>query len=257
MSEKTEEKKVIQGFIDYLCDESNIVRIAISFCPDEIDRENEAIDAIAEGSGLKLAIEHTSVDSYPGQRMHDARFHKIITSVKDELQGEFDDYILLGVSPSSIPKGSELDKLKPILRSWLKTNIPKLPYCTKMEKHYVTDLPFPISVYKRKSEQSMFYAPGSAPDLAERGFEELLSTKITKKLKKLMPYKDRGYTTILLIENKDIAFMNTGIMIEGVAGAMAMLPEMTVDKIWYADTSLQGLNQDAKPKYRQVWPLKQ
>lgn len=45
-------------------------------------------------------------------------------------------------------------------------------------------------------------------------------------------------TTILLIENNDIALMNEGIMLDSIQTAYPNGLPQGVKKIWYADTSM-------------------
>jgi hypothetical protein len=59
-----------------------------------------------------------------------------------------------------------------------------------------------------------------------------------RKAKKLKKYHGSNKTTILLIENEDIALMNEGKMLDSIRIAcLSGLPH-GVDKIWYADTSI-------------------
>jgi hypothetical protein len=62
-----------------------------------------------------------------------------------------------------------------------------------------------------------------------------LGEQIRRKAKKLSGYKAKGYTTVLLLETKDIALMNPHKMLEAARESMggAMIPG--VDQIWYVE----------------------
>ncbi|MCK4826024.1 hypothetical protein KA005_60310, partial [bacterium] len=59
-----------------------------------------------------------------------------------------------------------------------------------------------------------------------------------RKAKKLAKYHSPDKTTVLLIENDDIALMNEGRMLDSIQTAYPSGLPNDVDKIWYADTSI-------------------
>lgn len=75
-----------------------------------------------------------------------------------------------------------------------------------------------------------------APD--NQNFPDRLSAQLARKAKKLIPYKETGLTTILLVEAGDIALMNEGIMLDGIQKAFSVGLIKGVDQVWYVDTSI-------------------
>ena len=60
-----------------------------------------------------------------------------------------------------------------------------------------------------------------------------------KKAEKLGPYQVVGKTTILLVENEDIALMNDWKLLNAIQSAYSKRIPSGIDEIWYADTSIQ------------------
>jgi hypothetical protein len=61
--------------------------------------------------------------------------------------------------------------------------------------------------------------------------------QFARKAEKLAKYHGRDTTTVLLIENDDMALMNHVKMLNAIRKACPSGPPPGVDQIWYADTS--------------------
>ncbi len=66
----------------------------------------------------------------------------------------------------------------------------------------------------------------------------VLRDAFERKAAKLAQYEAVGKTTILLVENDDIALMNAWKMLEAIQAAYPSGPPAGVRQIWYADTSI-------------------
>ena len=61
-----------------------------------------------------------------------------------------------------------------------------------------------------------------------------------RKAHNLSKYRDKGFTTILLIESDDLTLMDDMLMLESIKTAYPKGLPVGVDKIWFADTSIQS-----------------
>ena len=69
-------------------------------------------------------------------------------------------------------------------------------------------------------------------------FPKRLRVHLNRKAKKLIPYRENGFKTVLLVESDDIALMDGSIMLDGIREAFSQKLPDGVDQIWYADTSI-------------------
>jgi hypothetical protein len=81
------EDKVIEAFVMYLA-RKLYPGLQVIEWPDKDNTRTPDIDAIAETSGVRIAIEHTSADSLPDQRLHNDRFMEAIGCLEEELKDE-------------------------------------------------------------------------------------------------------------------------------------------------------------------------
>jgi hypothetical protein len=81
------EDKVIEAFVMYLAGKL-YPGLQIIEWPDKNNTRTPDIDAIAEAAGKRIAIEHTSADSLPNQRLHNDRFMEAIGHLEEEIKGQ-------------------------------------------------------------------------------------------------------------------------------------------------------------------------
>ena len=224
---------VIQKFVTHLSKVKQ-VSLRITTWPDKVNRSKRDIDALVEGGSVRIAIEHTTIDTVPDQRRDSARFMKVFGKIDTELSGEFDARIRLTVPFGAIPTGFDRSTLRRTLTQWLRKTIPSLP--NGFGCHEVPGLPFKIHINKRSSERPSLRVGRFDPE--DKTLPQRLHAAINNKVGKLAPYKKSGFETILLIESDDIALMNLTLMQKSVKTALGDCQPIGLDEIWYADTAI-------------------
>ena len=73
---------------------------------------------------------------------------------------------------------------------------------------------------------------------ADDTLPDRIRVAVERKARKLAPYRATGLTTVLLVESSDIALMHDGKMLEAIRMAFPRGIPSSVDRVWYADTSI-------------------
>ena len=140
----------------------------------------------------------------------------------------------------AIKKGQDWDKLRAALKSWVSSNAFELPYgWHDMILPVSPPLSPPIRLRVRKwkdGPRGVFFPRFAPPE--DKTLPERIRKILDRKGEKLAKYQVPGTTTVLLVENGDIALMNEPTMLSAIRDAYPNgLPDW-VDKLWFADTSI-------------------
>ncbi len=235
------EDKVIESFVRYLADKLYL-GLQISEWPDKRPGSRGEIDAVAEGTSNRVAIEHTSIDFLPHQRRDDARFVKVVAPLEEEFRTRPELSACISIPFGAVPSGVNWDAVREALQKWISREVPSLHNGTT--EHTIAGVPFPIRVSKPSSISQLWFAREATDD---PNFADRLRDLVNEKAKKLAMYKENGYLTILLIENADIALMNRATMITAIETICRENAPTAIDKVWHADTSI--------PTSHQFWNL--
>lgn len=229
-----DEHPLIQNFVDHLSALKGIP-LTVTERPDKVNRTSKAIDAIAVGNGLRLAIEHTMVCGLPHEKREDQHFMEIAGLLKQELEGRFADAVNLWVPDGVVPKGVNYalrEKWRETLKQWLVIAVPSLPY--GYGPHRVSGLPFEVYVNKRESKCPRFTVGRPGPTAYVTATD--VDKQIRRKLGKLAPYRKLGYQTILLLENDNVNTMGIDRMLNLIEPNLHTIRSLTPDEVWYAGT---------------------
>lgn len=236
--------KVIEAFVMYFAAKLYPALQVIEW-PDTKNTHTPDIDAIAEGTGKRIAIEHTSVDSLPDQRLHNDRFMEAIGYLEEELKGQINCRLRITIPFGTVPTGIAWDGVRGRLRSWILHDVPHLPISEVRRNISIEGVPFPLTVQKSISGTHGLFLARSV--IEDTDFPHRLKSQIDRKALKLAKYRDNCNLLVLLIENDDIANMNRGIMIKAVKSSYSHCLPTGLDRIWYADSSL--------PETPQFWNI--
>jgi hypothetical protein len=213
------DQDVINAFVSYLR-ETGFPGLKVNRWPDKENRKTSDIDAIAG----RFAIEHTSIDTLPNQRRDSDWFMQAVGGIEKELTTSLPFRLKITIEYDAVTKGQDFAAIRRNLKDGLSV----------LED--VDGVPFRLRVRKASDRRpGIFFARFEPKDdtLPAR-----IREQFDRKAKKLKKYHGSNKTTILLIENEDIALMNEGKMLDSIRIAcLSGLPH-GVDKIWYADTSI-------------------
>lgn len=223
------DQDVINAFVAYL-GKVGFPGLKVDRWPDKENRKSRDIDAIAG----PFAIEHTSIDTLPNQRRDSDWFMQAMGGIEKELTVLLPFRLNIIIEYDAVSKGQDWSAIRENLKTWIIVESPRLAD-GRIVLEDVHGIPFRLHVRKASDRPPGIFFARFKPN------DDTLSVRIRKqfdrKAKKLAKYHGAGKTTVLLIENDDIALMNEGIMIDSIKIAYPSGPPNGVDKIWYADTS--------------------
>jgi hypothetical protein len=199
--------------------------------PDKGNRESSDIDAI---SGV-FAIEHTSVDTLPNQRRDANWFTRVVTGLDVELSTSLPCRLRIALEYRAIRPGQDWSAIREALRAWIIYEVPNLADGTH-RVHNVAGVPFPLHVRKASDRPAGLLFARYEP--VDDTLPSRIRIQFDRKAQKLSTYQSAGKTTVLLVENDDIALMNSQRMLEAIRQAYPTGLPVGVDELWYADTSI-------------------
>ena len=221
---------VIEAFVAYLRERGH-PGLGVDSWPDKENRESSDIDAI---SGA-FALEHTSVDTLPNQRRDADWFTRVVSGLEAELSTSPACRVHVTLEYHAVSTGQDWLAIREALKVWITHEVPHLAD----GNHGIEDIsgvPFRLHVTKASDRPpGLFFARYEPVDdtLSAR-----IRTQFDRKAQKLAKYQSEGKTTVLLVENADIALMNAQKMLEAIRRAYPNGLPTGVAELWYADTAI-------------------
>ncbi|MBI4828389.1 MAG: hypothetical protein HY804_06215 [Nitrospinae bacterium] len=202
--------------------------------PDKSNSKTRDIDAVADS----YAIEHTSIDSFENQRGGSDWFGKVIDGLEKNLGPSLSFRLKIVFPINGVQKGLKRAVLRGALSEWIENESTRLVD----GKHdcEIPGIPFPLTVIKQSDRpRGLFFGRFDPEDtsLSDRLKKHIASKE---KAKKLIPYKEKGKTTILLIESADGALMDNSSMLTAMLTAFDNRLPDGVDQVWFVDTSIEN-----------------
>jgi hypothetical protein len=234
----TKEKKVIEVLRLHVCKISGEAIDHNSY-PEEIHVSKGArpCDATWQGPHRAYAIEHTTIDSFVGQRHDDDRFRKLMGTLEKEWSDHPDDWLEIAIDVAAIPNGVSWGELYNRIKAWLIQNVPSLP-CDCQSTVKIPGVPFDLYIFReRLPGQGRVVAARLKPaDLSEQRVA-VIREALDKKIGVLQQYKNREYAAVLLIESSDFALSSRGIIFKDLRDAYRPETDGSVfDQIYIATT---------------------
>lgn len=232
------EKNVIEVLRKHIC-EVSAIDVQHESYPEETEPSisGRLCDAIWKGPRASYAVEHTTIDSFVGQRHDDDRFRKVMGKLEREWSYHADDWIEIDIEVSSIPTGVNWASLSAQIQAWLIQNIPSLPYdCQSVVE--IPGVPFQLCISREKvpGQGRMVVARLKPRDLPEQRIA-VIRKALDKKVGVLKQYKNKGYSSILLIESSDFALSSRDTIFKDLRQAYQPEDDDSVfDDIYIATT---------------------
>ena len=228
------EQEVIVAYVSYLGTLLGHSNLSVDRWPDKENRTDPEIDAIAG----KLAIEHTSIDSVANQRQLNDWYLQVTEGLDQIIKGHVDCGLTITLEFFAIGKGMDWSGIRNDIQDWIVNYAPTLANGNhEIILSTSTPIEFPIVMHVWK---------GPAPLIV--GFarfepqDDTLSSRIRnlldRKANKLKKYQGRSFTTMILVENDDIALMNEAKMLAALREAYPDRLPQGVNGIWFADTAI-------------------
>ena len=235
------ENDVIDAFVRHMAHYKDCPNLAVNRWPDKENRTEPEIDAIAG----RFAIEHTSIDSVTNQRRLDDWYLRVVDGLDRVISDIVDCGFTITLEFQAIAKGMDWYCIRDDLQKWIVDYAPSL----ENGNHKITlpasspiEFPIVMHVWKEPTPSIVGFARFEPED-------DTLPARIRKlldrKAMKLRKYQGSSGTTMLLVENDDIALMSEAKMLDALLEAYADGLPQGVDEIWFADTSITD-----KPQFR-------
>lgn len=235
-----DEHEVINAFISHLEHHKGYPNLRVDRWPDVENRQSPEIDAIAG----PFAIEHTSIDSVANQRRDDDWFSRVIDGLDRVITDCVDCGFTITLEYDAIRKGMDWNCIRDDLERWILDNAPLLSYGSfeiVLPTSAPVDKPIVMSIWKGRSRRIGFARFAPLDDTLRMRAKNMLDRKTMK----LTKYRAPGTTTILLVENDDIALMDELKMLDAIREVCPDGFPRGVDEIWFADTSIPD-----EPRFR-------
>lgn len=209
---------------------------AVTRWPDAENRESKDIDAYAEGQGsLPLAIEHTRVQTLRDQVRDREWFSTAFGHLECELNGKSPFTYRLVFPHSGLTPGQDWKTIADSVKEWFLVRAADLPEGRTQAE--IAGVPFPITVFKRKSPRPRVVLSRFPPDreVADALLAEVKES-LGHKYARLSEYRQGGAVTLLLLESDDIALVHETDIYRAVLMSMRDAPRPELDQVWLAST---------------------
>lgn len=224
------DQDIIDAFVVHL-NEHGHPGLKVDRRPDEENRDSSDIDAVAG----PFAIEHTSIDTLPNQRRDSDWFMRAAGEIEQELPEIPLFRLNITFEYGAVTKGQDWAAIRQHLKNWITNESPHLT-----DGHHILDgihgVPFRLHIKKAGDHRPGIFIARFEPE--DETLPDRIRKLLDRKASKLAKYHGPKNTTVLLIENEDIALMNEARMLEVIRETYPRVPPHGVDEIWYVDTSI-------------------
>ncbi|MFZ5447571.1 MAG: hypothetical protein ACOZFS_02915 [Thermodesulfobacteriota bacterium] len=221
--------EVVEAFVAHLA-ANGYPGLCVDKWPERENRKSPDIEAIAG----QFAIEHTSIDTLPNQRGKSHWFMRAAGELEKELP-KLPYRLNITLEYDAITKGQDWGAIRETLKTWVIENCPQLPD-GRYTLENLPGIPFQLRVKKQTDRPPRIIFGRIAPE--DKSLPGRISQQLDSKIKKLEPYQEGGFITVLLIESEDIALMNEVKMLDAIRNAYPGGLPPSVGEIWYVDTSI-------------------
>jgi hypothetical protein len=224
------DRDVIDAFVAYL-EKQGHPGLQVDRRPEDENRDSSDIDAIA---GV-FAIEHTSIDTLPNQRRDSDWFVRATGGLEQQFPSKPSFRLNVTLKYDAVTKGQDWAAIRQRLKSWVINEAPRLADGRNVLDD-IPGVPFRLHVRKASDRRPGVFFARFEPD--DNTLPDRIREQFDRKAKKLGKYHGPGKTTVLLVEDDDIALMNEWKMLDAIRAAYPDGPPPAVDEIWYAETSI-------------------
>ncbi len=248
MALTNEEKEVIPHFLKHY-NEYHASAFAVTRWPDEEDRTNKAIDAIANDSAVSLGIEHTLLQPFSGEKQDSNVFMQTVGQLDMKpslIVPGFD--VDLALKVGAIPKGFDWSLVAPAVEAWYRASARSISQ--GQSEYTVPNLPISLTITITKVRslgKGHFFVQRFMPaETVDAVVEQALKAKLFKLI--AAPVNRR----VLLLEKASIArgYAEIGDAVDTLKPTYPGLDK--IDEIWVINTvALKSENYTASYL---VWP---
>jgi hypothetical protein len=223
--------------------------------PDEEQRNVKAVDVLVESSSSEIVIEHTLIESYPGQIAEHSRIQELLKPLQTMLAGKLPTpgHYELSVAVGAVKGAKDTERIQSALIKWVKNKAPSLQMGSPdvAPAHYITEkprgVPFEVTLYRWPYSDGKFWIILQAPEDLEEKRRQRISKALEEKCPKLFKARSDKRDSVLLFELDDISLGNH-IAVANVISEELNLRNDIPDEIYLVRTEIRPW---------EVWVLKE
>ncbi|OLC49390.1 MAG: hypothetical protein AUH82_00715 [Chloroflexi bacterium 13_1_40CM_4_65_13] len=248
------DREVILSFVSFLAANGH-PGLKVDGWPE--DHKHAEIDAVAGD----FAIEHTSIDTLPDQRRDAAWYEQVVGNLDKEMSPRPAKTLFIVLRYDAVQIGQDWRSIREALKRWLQTDGQLLADGRREVR--IEGVPFPVDVSQwsvpARIPPSLFFGRYTREDAT---LPQRIRALCDRKIQKLAAWKARGKTTVLLLENDDLALMNHIKFSDALRDAYPGGRPAGVDQLWYVSTAIQPTLQfldlsrmwEIEPGVPTMWP---
>ena len=177
-----------------------------------------------------LAVEHTSIDTFPNQRRTGFWFRQIVEPIETVLSPVMPARIRVYLPVEAITPSHDWSAIRLAIAEWLFLNTPVLADGVHELQIPRTRFTGRISKDSRGTPALLFWLEVSD----DGSLSGRVNAQIIRKATKLARHHPEGKIGVLLLESEDGSTMNASTMLDTIRRSCAALPE-GIDQLWFVD----------------------
>lgn len=220
---------------------------------DDLERNKPAVEAIAvdSASGTSLAIEHTLLQPFEGEKEDTQRFLAVIGDLENDESLKLPRYkVTLHLKVGAVPKGIEWSEVNKTFAQWIRDNISKFSEGDSRGEVDHNGLKIQVGISKMTLEQhdkGMLLFGRYLPPVS---LVDVIRTSFQKKLPKLVGTK--AHERILLFE-VEVPILGNGEIHETIKTLRAEFDDLKqVNEIWLLLTT--AWEKEKYLAFTRIWP---
>jgi hypothetical protein len=238
------DQRVCLAVAGLIADRRNGGRVTVDAIPEQDERNAQAVEMMARDGVGPIALEHTTIEPFPGSIEASAFLRKVFPRHSIEVPGiDPESWYTLGIRPLTLAGAAkDTDLVRAQITEWMERTAPTLTLSTfrrteRFAESAEGELPLPVFLARTEGvEGSPFNGKVSVgfvpPDDREHLREDRVFRALEAKLPKLLTARPEDGTAVLVLETFDLPLTNPWVVGEALRAASARcdhaLPEYVV-----------------------------
>lgn len=248
MSNRQHERRVCEAVI-HVMEAHRGLRASDKSWPEDEQRTQEAIDCQFRLGDSRVVMEHTRIESFPGQGQieDDVRFVRLLGPLERTLSSALPipGHYVLVVAPKAVAGVRDAGHLRRALEQWVRLKAPTLVLGSPATapRHFVREVPpgvpFEVALYRFPDLDGQFMIARAVPEDLESERRARIQTALAAKCPKLQSAKGSGFTSALVLESDDIALGNQVEIAEAVVVELHARHGDVPDEVYLVNTATE------------------
>ena len=237
MTSREREDRTIDRFCKRLEAIEQLV-VSVLKRPDRDNPGKRGCDAIIERGSRRFALEHTTIDSFLGQRADSDRFRRVLIPIEEEIRNAYpESWIEICIPAHAAPNGTNWSGITRALAEGCIRRIAEMGFGDYVPAFQPADVPFSVSILREPSSDGpTCFVMRAPPSNWTAQLEQDFARAIREKRDQLAPYQEQGLPTILLLDSDDI-HVNRRSLVEGFSRAAKRETTEAIDEVYITESS--------------------